>query len=266
MPKVQAIIKTAESLDLADFTSLLNNDILAIRIPGFAESKLCDIWTQKLLDANKFQRYLNAPDVGITKVGMALFETQSNHALLETYFNEAKHTGTELNTIFDPFPNPLHWIQSQVREIWPNGVNVGVLNGKKMCPGIVRWIEEDNPIGLPPHQDLLYNDLPEDVNPIPLKAQLAANLYIQAPTIGGELELWDPDLSFFSKDIYTGHHDFIDRDALPNPAEIKPQKGELILFRSDAIHAVKSIQAGYRITASCFLGFTNKDEPICYWS
>ncbi|MEN9435284.1 MAG: hypothetical protein RLZZ422_2873, partial [Pseudomonadota bacterium] len=46
---------------------------------------------------------------------------------------------------------------------------------------------------------------------------------------------------------------------------IKPQAGELILFQSSKVHAVKAGTSGKRIAFSCFSAFRHLNSPLTYW-
>ena len=54
---------------------------------------------------------------------------------------------------------------------------------------------------------------------------------------------------------------------LPPPdAVVAPRVGDLILFNSNRIHAVRACRGGPRVTVSCFIGYRGEGRPLGYWS
>ena len=267
METSQCNVRTATEWTRAHFHLLLQGRTLALRVPLFADESTRRDWKRSLDDPARFSRYENAPEVKISTLGKTLFETQNDRKRLEAYFREAEQFEERMADLFSPRPSPFAMIQRRLADLWPAGACVGTLHERAMCPGIIRKFEKANSEGLPPHQDMLHKDTPEAAGASALKVQIAANLYIQVPERGGELELWDVCLSDAEqKARATGEHDFIDRSSLPEPEQLRPRNGELILFRSDHVHAVTGMRREDRMAASCFLGYYGDDEPIRYWA
>jgi hypothetical protein len=261
-------VETVEKWTADSFRALLRGDRLALRVPQFADEPARRHWKRALKDPSRFSRYANAPDVEISTVGMTLFETQNEHERLQAYFQVAEQFEERMARLFSPRPSPFALIQRRLADLWPAGGQPGMLHGRAMCPGIIRKFEQANSDGLPPHQDMLHKDVsPSNEAASDLQAQVAVNLYIEVPERGGELELWDVRLSDEEREaLLSGEHDFIDRSVLPEPEALRPRDGELILFRSDRVHAVRGMRRENRMAASCFLGYYGNDEPIRYWA
>ena len=269
MNPAQRSVRTASEWTRASFEALFQGDLLALRVFPFVEERTRQHWKRALDDPSRFSRYANAPDVEISTLGMTLFETKSKAERLQEYFRVAEQFEERMARLFSPQPSPFALIQRRLAAFWPAGTQVGTLRERALCPGIVRKFEQANSDGLPPHQDMLQKDISasHDEAASDLQAQVAVNLYIEVPERGGELELWDvrPD-GEEREAMLSGEHDFIDRSALPEPRELRPRGGELILFRSDHVHAVRGMYQENRVAASCFLGYYGDEEPIRYWA
>lgn len=268
MESTRRPVKTVREWTRASFESLLRGDLLALRIPQFAGELTRQRWKRSLDDPSRFSRYANAPDVKISTLGMTLFETKNKRERLNKYFRVAEQFEERMARLFSPQSSPFALIQRRLADLWPAGARVGTLCDRALCPGIIRKFEQANTDGLPPHQDMLHKDVPPTNGAVSeLKTQVALNLYIEVPERGGELELWDVHLSDEErKTLLAGKHDFIDRDGLPEPEQLRPRNGELILFRSDHVHAVRGMRRENRVAASCFLGYYGSGEPIRYWA
>ena len=265
MKKLNTKVERLPLLPLDAINRLLNKETIAIVIAPFANDSECVQWVSSINQLATFDRYMNAPNVGVSKIGMTFFETDDIEEKVELYFDTAQDFPTYLNEIFKPYDDPISRILTAFDKVWAPGIEVGVLNDKKMCPGIIRRIEHQGDIGLPPHQDRLEKDT--NIDDIDLLSQLAVNLYLQTPTSGGELLIYPAELSQDEVDkLYTGQHDFMDTSKLPEPIVLKPQEGMMIIFRSDCVHSVNPCQNVDRIAASCSIGYYGDEQPLQHWS
>lgn len=254
-------------LSKQDVLDLTKGKILALRIHPFINEETCKRWQAPLESSTNLSRYSNALDVSVNRIGMTLFETENNPKKLNDYFKSAKNTFNIIDKLLYG-DNPIRDIQRGINTIWEKGSMPEQLDGVNMNPGIIRSFEPDMEGGLPPHMDTLIKDIPTHTSFRKMSCQLAANLYINTPEQGGELEIWDysPSLEVL-KTLQTGKHDFIDSNKIPNKSIlIQPRIGELILFRSSCIHAVRPIVGGMRTTASCFIGFYDENRPLTVWA
>ena len=260
--ELEGIFSFSKLMDLIDGRDLV------LRIPGFLSPCHCNSISEKMRSNSSFGRYSMADDVPVQRIGMTLFETEGKSPKLETYLREAVTISEQLREMCAPWLNPLDLLRLRLEEVWPGGAHIRKLSGRKMLPGIVRMFESHAQGGLPPHQDLLERDLPGEILQDIPRVQLAANIYVEIAPKGGELELWDfAPGNQEVQEYMCGEYDFLDRDKLP-PAQVKlrPQKGDLILMRSDNIHAVHPSLEGPRIAMSCFIGYTGVDQPLTYWA
>ena len=264
---LQEGIKTQSSLQSQDLQALFTGDLLALRIPGFFSEQICLHLLASFQGLALFDHYRMAKDMGIMRIGMSLFETENQPEHLHTYYKEAKETMKKLDAICYPHKNPLALLHEQLDQAWPHGAMVENIHGHPMQPGIVRLFQAGAYSGLPPHHDVLKKDIPDASRANEQIAQLAANIYLAVPDRGGEVEIWDYDPKEEEYDtLFTGHHDFMDRNLLPpKAAMMHPKVGELILMRSTNVHAVQP-SFGTRLSMACFLGYYGTEHPLTYWA
>ena len=261
-------VREETQLSLQSLVDLINGEILGLRVKKFCPSDYSDAIAKKLLTFASFERYGMGEDVPVQRMGMTLFETENRPELLKRYLSDAIGTIKTFREIVSPYRLPLDDLRLELEELWPEGARIGKLEGNKMLPGIARMFEADASSGLPPHQDILSRDLPRWKKARNMKAQIAANIYLKTPPEGGELELWDysPTQEEYHL-LRNGHHDFLDRKKLPSSnALIKPEVGELILMRSDHVHAVLPSRGGSRVAMSCFIGYYGYEHPLIHWA
>lgn len=264
---LQEGILTQETLLFPDLQALLSGEILALRIPKFYCTTACLQLLAAFQDLALFDHYRMAKDMGVKRIGMSLFETENQPEHLHRYYKEAKETMKKLDLICSPHPNPLGVLFQQLENVWPHGALVENIHGYPMQPGTVRMFKPGAHSGLPPHHDMLTKDVPDSSRAQQMQCQLAANIYLGVPERGGELELWDfcPTEEEYGT-LFTGHHDFMDRELLPTkPVRIRPIDGELILMSSRNVHAVEP-SFGSRLSMGCFIGYYGSDHPLTYWA
>lgn len=254
-------------LNKENLLDLISGKILALRIYPFVSTKTCLEWQTQIAESKFMDRYSNALDVPVNRIGMTLFETGNDPEKLELYLKKAKEILPLMERIFGKI-NPVRTLLSGLDLAWESGVAISQLHGQTMNPGIIRSFESDKKGGLPAHIDSLLKDLPDSDEFLDIQAQLAANLYFSVPLEGGELELWDfsPNVDELEY-LFMGDYDFIDTDKLPvSPQKICPRVGELILFRSNCVHSVKAGEGGIRSAASCFIGYYGAHQPLTVWA
>jgi predicted 2-oxoglutarate/Fe(II)-dependent dioxygenase YbiX len=154
-----------------------------------------------------------------------------------------------------------------LQEHWPAGADFESLHpGKKMFVGMPRVFEKQG--GALPHVDRLAWDVPDIAAAQSLRAQIAANVHLRTADKGGEVELWAfrPDQEEYEELRLHGTYG-LERAKLPPPdAVVAPHLGDLILFNSNRIHAVRPCTGGPRVTVSCFIGYRGESLPLTYWS
>ncbi len=274
VPPAKIPLRTASKLALQDLRDLCEGKILALYIPGFYSAETAQQLSQQLIHHAQFERYFRAPDIGVQRTGMTFFETNGSNEMLLRYYDEALPGTQALRAACAPLLSPIDRLRLELGDIWLDGVSIENAHGRPMLAGIGRVFE--NGFELPPHQDILARDLRDATlapldNHQPLKRQLSTNVYLQPADEGGELEVWDLSPSFQEqqaiRDEEFAYEGIVDRATLPEPAFVlSPQPGDLILFDSGCIHAVRASQGRARVSMSLFLGYRGANRPLTYWN
>lgn len=268
----RSLIVTA-SLDAAfapeAIRTLARGQVLAIVVPGFTSPEGCALLSERLIQDHRLGSY--ATDDGaasIKKIGMPLFEAAGRDAMkLEGYYRHALQSIRALREISRPFAYPMDQLRLALQEQWPAGADFERLHpGRKMFVGMPRVFETRS--GALPHVDRLAWDVKGIPSALTMRAQIAANIHLRTAGEGGEVELWHaaPAQDEYERCRLPNSYG-LDRDKLSAPAVcVTPKVGDLILFNSNRIHAVRPCKDGPRVTVSCFLGYRGRSKPLTYWS
>lgn len=268
------LIKISQKLKLNDLIDLLNGKHLALRIPNYYPGREAKKISRELIKEKALERYNRAPDVGVQRTGITFFETSCSVEMLKRYYEQAQVSIQSLRQTCFPHLSPLDKLRLELQEIWVPGAHIENVHNQTMLAGIGR-VFEDN-FELPPHQDIFARDI-SDIGIPPAYpfdnfiTQLSANIYLQTPKSGGELEVWElkPSISVREaiRDPEYKYEGILDRNSLPSATlKIKPKVGELILFDSGRIHSVRPCQDGPRVSMSMFIGYRSREKPLTYWS
>jgi 2OG-Fe(II) oxygenase superfamily len=271
---ITTLVKVAKSLMFKDVLELLQGKYLALCIPNYYPQAEAQEVSEELIKQKTLERYLRAPDVGVQRTGITFFETNGSVELLERYYEQARFLIKNLRQACFPYLSPIDKLRLDLGDIWLPGASIENIHGRTMLAGIARVFEDG--CELPPHQDILLRDvLDAGIAPTrpyeDLITQLSSNIYLRIPEIGGELEIWDSKPTIAEqqaiRDEEYEYEGIIDKVNLP-PATvaIRPEVGDLILFDSGRIHAVRPSQGGSRASMSIFIGYRGQDKPLTYWS
>lgn len=239
-------------------------EIAAIRVANFLDPSYCQQLSHKLLGYKGRTYYEVAPQIG--KIGTPFFESRTDETLRQQYYqNQAIHRqALEMACQGLPLPNDL--LFQTLHQQLANGIDIEKIDGLPLSLGIFRILEEGST--LRPHQDMLKMDAPNAKSPKKILGQLAVNMYLQVPEIGGELIYWKESYSpaAYLANQLPGTVD-LDIQKLPPPLGIlSPKVGDLVLINSNCIHAVNQVKKGCRITNGGFLGYYGNNRPWSIWS
>jgi 2OG-Fe(II) oxygenase superfamily len=267
-------VKISNTLIQKDLLDLILGKYLALRIPNYYPRTEALTISQLLVQQQSLERYLRAPDIGVQRSSITFFEINGNLEILELYYQKAAVSAIQLRETCFPYLSPIDKLRLDLTDIYSQGAAIENVHQRKMLSGIARVFEDSSE--LPPHQDILLRDiLDSGLAPIPdyeeLVTQLSSNIYLQIPKIGGELEIWDIKPSFVEqqaiRDKEYKYEGIVDRENLPASAVmIKPEVGDLILFDSGKLHAVRPSQKELRVSVSMFVGYRGEDKQLTYWS
>ena len=271
MTSTELLIDEQTQLSVDSLMALIDRRILALRVPDYYPTDDAARVGQLILNGYGPEGIGAAKDYetdgvgGAKRLGLPFFDTRNKPDLLDRYYAEAVPAQRDLRQMFAPFLSPIDKLRVELQEIWPCGALPENLDGRNMFIGLGRVFDQGVE-GLP-HQDILWRDSSEE-KARTIKAQLGSNMYLKCPSIGGELEVWNLCPTDDEYDQYCGPGSYgIDRSTLPAPAVVvKPEPGDLILFNSECIHAVRLISGEPRVSVSSFIGYRGIGAPLTMWS
>lgn len=252
----------ADQLKIEHIHALNDRSVLAVRIKKFFPANLCERFTEMLLsDHPAVNGYAVAPD--ILRSGLSLYDTVGDAELREEYFSQWKTLMSEERRLLGYLLSPINKLRLELGELTSHGFRLETLDGRLLGMGSSRIFRDG--AGAEPHIDCKALDVPDCSEAKTIECQIAGNCYTQLADAGGELEILDleptaAELADLATDTYA-----LNRIKLPDPALVlSPELGELILFRSTNIHAVRP-SIGVRVAQSCFLAYRS-NSPITGWS
>jgi MFS family permease len=260
-----------KSLGRDALLTLVRGEAIAIVVADYYPAGTCAEFAQWVIDDSWYGEYENVP--GVHKWGLNTYEGLSSKERERSYYENAPRAIMAMRERWLPYLSPVDRLRLELQEAWPAGANLEHLDGHALFVGQARVFEGGD--GAVPHQDFLPWELadlrraPRTDTRAELIGQLTANLYLQTPKTGGELELWSAGLPH---DVYDGLRDPVhtyglDRARLDPPAAtIKPADGMLVLFHSTRPHAVRPAADCDRIALSFFIGVRGLEHPLTYWS
>jgi hypothetical protein len=261
VPTPPVIVEYGE-LPVAALRALMTQDALVVRVTNFVSPTLCRLVATNLLRQG-YHDYINAPTVG--RIGMSFYETGGRSEIVDQYFDTAGANIALLRNACSPYALPMDTLRCVLDEVWPNGALLQSLTGRKMFVGLSRSMRPGAP--LLAHHDVFARLAPNDNEANDLLVQVAANIYIDMPAVGGELLMWRDEISDAEFLQRRGSSYGLPLDALGAPdIEIKPGVGDLILFNARKLHAVAPGMGNDRLTLSCFVGYRGADQPLSFWS
>jgi len=255
-------VRLAETLTKTDLDDLIANKIQVLRIPNFIPKETCGSISVGLKSTG-YDDYRNAPQVG--RIGMSYFETGRDPEIEDHYFQNALRNINLLRRACAPYPCPMDTFRCLVDEMWTPGCTLQTLYGRKMFVGLSRSMKPGVP--LKAHHDMFARHAPDTPEAESLISQFGVNVYLDVPETGGELAMWDTEISddeFLEK---RGDDYAIPLNQLgPHDYAVKPEIGDLILFNARKLHAVLAGTGTDRLTISAFLGYRGDAEPLSVWS
>jgi len=240
---------------------LLGQNYIAAQIHSFYPKSSCQNFAEKVLHHPNRGSYVIAPN--ISRTGTSFFDTVGQPARRKEYFNNSMPL---MNLEYErfSFDTPLTAFMLKLMTVWPYGIQFQKLDGASMWAGSARVFDSIEAL---PHFDDLRVDGAEYPESVKVLRQLAVNIVVQTPNSGAEIDIWDLRLNEAEFDrLRLGDSYGLDRNLLPPPTvTIAPQVGDLILFDSTRIHALRPSD-GVQIAHSCFLGFHGVQQPLAVWS
>ena len=164
---------------------------------------------------------------------------------------------------------PLEKIIKLFATMHEQGIHPAVLNknnNHEVPQAIFRVYDARNSPEILPHQDIIQWDI-DTPEAKALDAQAGWNLYLDIPTQGGELLIYDNSIEKTEYEELAGDSYGIPWGIAGKAAQkISPEIGELIIIDTRRLHAIKTVSGeGYRVTLSGFLGYS-ENRGLISWA
>lgn len=268
VPLADTSVLESERISQDNLLQLAAGKAIAIVIRGYCAAELCEQAAARLFADSRYNEYDKLP--GVHMWGFNSSESLATAERKQQYFAEAMPTIAALRAIFAPYLSPVDRLRLELQESWPAGANLEYLDGHGLFVGQARVFGDR---GALPHQDFMpweLANLPTVSNPgSGIYSQLTANIYLQIPDRGGELQLW---AAGYDHEEYVALRaepgvPGLDRTRIPAPTvQIEPEPGMLIIFHTTRPHAVLPSEGRPRMALSSFIGIRGAGVPVTYWS
>lgn len=249
-------------LSADNLEALLNNQIPAIRIPGFASEEECAMLL-KAIEENGFQHYENTiPPIG--RIGITQFEFRElSGEGKRPYFDRAKESITVRDELCKRSFNYLQRVIDALAAVRTAPVGIANEGGPfgEYFAGLVRQINKCALI----HSDFACFDAP-DWKIGRILSQLSFNIYVQTPDSGGEAVVHNKQWNLsHERQRMTNSYGY-ERALVEGveSVELKQKTGDLVLFNTRNFHEVRQA-VGNRVTVSSFIGQL-EDDSLILWS
>jgi len=201
------------------------------------------------------------------KIGRAWFDCATEEERAAHIANTIRYS-KETSALCRPFPVPTDTLKLELDLIWGPGVMNQRIDGRPIYYGLPRALPPGGAVEA--HFDWIGFDSPGALGIEHIQRQIAVNVHLQTAEQGGELALWDVDLSPAELMALrlTGQPYALDEEKLGAPTVVvKPPERSLVLFDATKPHAVRKTGGNRpRVTFSSFMGYAGADMPLTLWS
>jgi hypothetical protein len=202
---------------------------------------------------------------GVFIVGNTFYQAFQGGNMADEYFSSSNDFAIWLRKCSSGL-SPLDVVMGLFSMINEKGVSKAYLSDKREMPqGIFRMYPADYNPEILPHQDVLQWYIDDSVAQN-LLGQIGWNIYLDIPSSGGELVLYDKHLDKEEYDSLSKGDYGIPWDKVEyRNIFVSPRIGDLILIDSTRLHAIKKVSGtGDRVTLSGFLGYDNNKTLISW--
>ena len=266
-----AKIIEVEHLDTSSLQKLISGDVLAIRIPEFANAKTSACLSHALGETATLEQYSHETYeegrvvqhfYGVHRWGTPFNSTYGKAVgsdAQQKYYADAAHMRSVIDSLCAPEKPPIQLLMDNLQDIWPQGAVAAAFQGQPMFYGIIRAMfpETAHLSETVPHVDCLPISIAE------LEHQFSANIYLETPSSGGELIIWDTE-AFAYEEVKRFEGAQLPEQRLQKPLRIQPRKNELVIINTRRPHAICGFDSGRRISMQSFIGYTS-GEPFYFW-
>lgn len=211
------------------------------------------------LDAATFSPYAVEPS--FLYWGAPLFEAR-DPAAREAYFQNAPVTSERIRRATWPI-SPLDLLCGAIRQAWPPGLRTLHLGGRACAVGIVRSLRQSGAVEAHVDDPIVDADFHPDA--LTIDSTLSGLIYLDTPSIGGEVRLWSTRLSRAEERAARRADSLYALDEMrigPPAAVMKLEPGDFVLFVASRPHGVAGFRDGRRITVSTFFNHHGDGEAL----
>jgi hypothetical protein len=259
------VLKRKE-LDAESLRAMFHNEACALHIPQFVSKKTCTQLSRWMMTTSKITKWKTTDMYfGLGLPVQSMYGPRVENCL--NYFRHAVPTMRRLREAVDGTV-PLDKLRLELDEVWPTGAQVSADNpyNRKMFVGLGRVMRPEGAIGKDTKTEgLIHVDAPTRLDPD--DGAFSANVYLQVPTEGGELAVWNVNErpnstvgrileTLLRNAFYPDFRERIQRamrTILPRPIEIKVKPGDLVIINTGRPHAVRGFSKGIRVTMQTFV-------------
>ena len=277
LPSDGAKVTVCKELTLRTLTRLLERKTVAIHIPGYFDRRLAARAQRRIVRHCKIENWKlgsgkqQSPTDMNYALGFPRIETLKSAHSARRYLRESLPAIRKIRHAFSPYLSPMDQLRLELSELWGSGLEHVPFKGQPGLIGLTRIMQS---------KTLLPGDARTDgvchVDALPNPVTLSANLYVSMPKSGGELKIWNVEVSEKSsrhpifKLLRTQAFDPTWREVLPHllpsPQVIQPKEGDLIILDSSRPHAVAGFPRGRRISIQSFIALDAKTQRLKIWS
>jgi hypothetical protein len=273
-------VEVATSLSAAGLTRLFQNETCGLRVPGFADPATCQTiadWMEANCTFEKWeQASTGKSDLSdmFYGIGLPVNAIDQSRERCIAYFAEALPTIHKIRAAAAGRLAPVDKLRLELDELWNPGATLRVDSTyhRKMLVGLGRLMRPDGMVGTSTREHgIIHIDAPVRIS----KAHglFSANVYLRAPSQGGELNIWGvnpgpvqaPVLEKYLGHAFDPEHRERTQDELrrrlPAPRVVKIQPGDLVIINAGRPHAVRGFAEGTRITLQSFIEHV-RGEPL----
>jgi 2OG-Fe(II) oxygenase superfamily len=246
-------------LTVVSLRALISGDIGVVWHRGFFPPAECRRALPAIVSECERANYTLTGDFQSIGTSMGEASESANNAI--RYIETARQTNEVIrNHIFAQRLSPIDSLRLILDELWPAGATVGRFEGRLMLPGIIRrW-----PTGGHANPHIDQRDTPL-LRHYELRCRIGANIYLEVPPRGkgGQVDFWTLYDDEAAYDVNKREDYGLDRAQLGEPLwSAVPDQGDLLMFNARRVHGVRRVDSGSRVTAACFLGFRDDDDPL----
>jgi hypothetical protein len=196
----------------------------------------------------------------VLRFGPTLNDFAVDKQLHPDYWEAAARASNEWRAAHLPY-NPFETCLAWVGEVWGSSPQPVRIGGRPLLAGTIRKSVE----GLRVHFDDVAREFPQGLFDQKVVAQLALNVYLSVPRVGGETTIWRHTWEPADEAVRAGYGYDEGLLAEIQSVTIRPREGDALLFSPRFYHCVAASPGEARVSVAMFLGIT-ADGTIAVWS